>query len=65
MGEKNKGLFWFHPMGPSECLEPMHALFKHIPLCVQVPMCDIVEPMEVENYPKPFPKIFEKLKPSL
>jgi hypothetical protein len=51
MGEKGKRLSWFHQMGLLKCLEPMYTLFKHIPLHVQVPMNDVIVPMEVAEDP--------------
>jgi hypothetical protein len=61
MVEQGKGLPWFHWMKLLKCLEPMHTLFKHIFLHVQVPSCNAIVPMEVEKYLKPFAKISKKV----
>jgi len=42
MGEKCKRLSWFHQMELLKCLEPMYALLQHIPLHVQVHICDVI-----------------------
>jgi hypothetical protein len=61
MGEEGERLLWCYQMGLLECSEPMHALLKHNFLHVQLHVCDIIMPMEVNKYSKPFKKIFEKL----
>jgi hypothetical protein len=61
MGEKGKGLSWSHWMGLSKCLKPMHTLFEHTLLHVQVFVHDIIKLMTVEKDSKPFPKISKNL----
>jgi hypothetical protein len=61
MGEKGEGQPWFHWLGLLKCSKPMHALFKHVLLHVQVLVHHIVVSMEVEKDLKPFSKISEKL----
>ncbi len=51
MGDKGKGLSWSHQMGLLKCLESMYTLFPHTPLHVQVPVCDVIVPIEVEKDP--------------
>lgn len=63
MGEKGEGQSWFHRMGLLKCSKPMHALFKHVLLHVQVHANHIVMSMEVEKDLKPFLKISKKLEP--
>jgi hypothetical protein len=61
MGEKGERQPWFHRMGLLKCSKPMHALFKHVLLHVQVHANHIVASMEVEKYLKLFLKISKKL----
>jgi hypothetical protein len=44
--------------GMPKCLEPMHTLFEHILLHVQMSIIS----MEVDKHPKTYPKISKKLK---
>jgi hypothetical protein len=53
---------WSHWMVLFKYLEPLDALLEHTLLHVQVPMCNIIMPMEVKKNPKPFSTNFKKLK---
>jgi hypothetical protein len=63
MGEKNKRLPWCRWMGVLEYFKPTHKLLESIFLHVQVPMYDVVMPMEVGKDSKPSQKISKKLEP--